>query len=307
MISQIQFLNKIKENSNFQIFQSFFCIIIIILSHVSIEYREVSDEFYKIEEFIQINCCNLLIVSRLIQKLYVYLNLLFIASKLNIFGVNDYLWVLFLLILIDLYLQIKLFIKYIVAPQFYGPEYFELHEIEDSYDLTENKHKFQNLRFIKAKNQNAISLKLILSSYSNNEIIRVGYYSNSYRQFIDSTLYQQVLFLDKIDIDEFEETIQANSINSNILKIVFEYQLSFQELIQFSKILINNNAFLYIISSYRVCGRASSSYLNLFHKLQHNFIITQRQKVVSRIILYNKYYKEYIPLNPPMVLYDLFD
>ncbi|KAL4469185.1 hypothetical protein ABPG72_008925 [Tetrahymena utriculariae] len=193
--------------------------------------------------------------------------MLFITSDVNIFGYGNYPWVYLLLVMIDLLLQLQSFIKYILVPVFNGPEYFELYDIKDSYFLTENKHKYQNLRFIKATNQQAISLKLILSSYSKNEIIRVGYYQENYRQFIESTPYQCILFLNKINISEFEEVIETNSINSNILKIKFNNQLSFQDLLLFSKILVKYNAFILISCSNN----------------------------------------EYISLNPGIVLYDLYD
>ncbi|EAR96430.1 transmembrane protein, putative (macronuclear) [Tetrahymena thermophila SB210] len=211
--------------------------------------------------------------------------MLIIAHNENIFGFGNYLWVYQLLIILDLFLQTKLLIKYIVNPLFNGPEYFEIYDISNSYYLTENKHKFKNLRFIKVKCQRDISLKLILSSFYNCEIIRAENSNKNFRKFIDSTPYQEVLFQNLIDIQEFEEVIEENSIN-------FKY-----------------NAFVLITCSgiLNEINEDNIIYADKFHELQDNLIYSQVQSTIYRKILYNKYLKDFIPLNPAIVLYDLYD
>ncbi|KAL4431862.1 hypothetical protein ABPG74_012674 [Tetrahymena malaccensis] len=202
----------------------------------------------------------------------------------------------------------KLFIRYIVVPKLFGPEYFELNEIEDSYYLTENKHKFLNLRFIKAKYSQTISYKLILSSYRNIEIIRAGNNQNNYRQFIDQTQYQQVLFLLKVNIQEFEEVIKNNSINSNILIIKFEFQESFEDLLILSKILVQYNSYytkVLVSNNYSYCP-IKQNMMRQFNYLQDQFINNLEQTILISMN-YDIYFKEHIPLNPAMVLYDLYE
>ncbi|EWS72007.1 transmembrane protein, putative (macronuclear) [Tetrahymena thermophila SB210] len=307
MIHQIQYLKRISDIDTAIISQKLFIITLISFSHISIEPREVSDEYYKKKELIQIKCCNAFIVTLLTQKLYIYYHLLIIAPNENIFGFGNYLWIYQLLIILDLFLQTKLLMKYIVIPQFNGPEYFEIYDISNSYYLTENKHKFKNLRFIKVKCERDISLKLILSSFCNCEIIRVGYRDDdNIRKFIESTQYQEVLFLNSIDIKEFEEVIAANSINCNILKIKFDYEMRFQDLLQFSKILVKYDAFVLIINS-KMLNKYNFIYSDKFYELQHNLIYIQVQSTICRKVFYQKYLMEFIPLNPAIVLYDLYD
>ncbi|EWS72841.1 transmembrane protein, putative (macronuclear) [Tetrahymena thermophila SB210] len=101
IIAQIKYLNKI-ENYSRIIREYYICITLIVISHISIDQREISDELYKQKEQTQINYSNLIIVVHLIQKIYIYFNLLALQPYKNIFGFSNYLWIYLLLIVIDL-------------------------------------------------------------------------------------------------------------------------------------------------------------------------------------------------------------